>query len=257
MNNINNHSVLRIIIDGPLPGVVNMAVDESILQAVNGGASPPTLRFYRWEQPTISLGYFQKYEDLALQEEVIRRMPVVRRQTGGGAILHDDELTYSLILPLNEPKQLTNIENLYQLVHDGYLAVLAKLNVHAEYRGGTDSGSAQRGPFFCFARQHRLDLVVDGDKLLGSAQRRIRNAVLQHGSLILARHFHQQPCAQLEEVVTAKGPIDLNMLINDVADYISEQLRLKRADGKLSDKEQEQSVKLQNKYNGREWNRQR
>ena len=272
MNNINNHSVLRTIIDGPLPGVVNMAVDESILQAVNGGTSPATLRFYRWEQPTISLGYFQKHEDLVLQDEVIRRMPVVRRQTGGGAILHDDELTYSLVLPLNKPKQSTNIEscrvgsystrfsdieNLYQLVHDGYLAALAELGVRAEYRGGADSGSAQRGPFFCFARLHRLDLVVDGDKLLGSAQRRIRNAVLQHGSLILARHFHQQPCAQLEEAVTVTGPIDLNMLIDDVTDYISGQLRLKRAEGQLSDKEQEQSVKLQKKYNGREWNRQR
>jgi lipoate-protein ligase A len=257
MNNINNHSVLRIIIDGLLPGVVNMAVDESILQAVNGGTSPATLRFYRWDEPTISLGYFQKHEDLVLQDEVIRKMPVVRRQTGGGAILHDDELTYSLVLPLNEPKQLTNIENLYQLVHDGYLTALAELGVRAEYRGGTDSGNAQRGPFFCFARRHRLDLVVDGDKLLGSAQRRIRNAVLQHGSLILARHFHQQPCAQLKEAATVKGPIDLNTLIGDVTDYISGQLRLKRVDGKLSDKEQEQSVKLQNKYNGHEWNRQR
>ena len=257
MNNINNHSVLRIIIDGPLPGAVNMAVDESILQAVNEGASPATLRFYRWDEPTISLGYFQKHEDLALQDGIIQQMPVVRRQTGGGAILHDDELTYSLVLPLNEPKQLTNIENLYQLVHDGYLATLAKLGVRAEYRGGTDSGNAQRGPFFCFARRHRLDLVVDGDKLLGSAQRRIRNAVLQHGSLILRRHFPQQPCAQLEEAATAKKPIDLNTLIDDVTDYISGQLRLKRADGQLSDKEQEQSAKLQKKYNGHKWNRQR
>lgn len=257
MNNINEHHILRIITNGPLPGVVNMAVDESILQAVNKGTSPATLRFYRWDKPTISLGYFQKFEDLALQDEVIQQMPVVRRQTGGGAILHDDELTYSLVLSLNEPKQLTNIENLYQLVHDGYLTALAKLGVRAEYRGGTDRGNAQRGPFFCFARRHRLDLIVDGDKLLGSAQRRIRNAVLQHGSLILGRHFPQQPCAQLEEAVTVKGPIDLNMLIDDVADYISGQLRLKRSNGKLSDKEQEQSVKLQKKYEGHEWNRQR
>ena len=270
MDNINNHSVLRIITDGSLPGAMNMAVDESILQAVNGGVSPATLRFYRWDEPTISLGYFQKHEDLVLQDEVIRKMPVVRRQTGGGAILHDDELTYSLVLPLNKPKQSTNIEscrvgsyptrfsnieNLYQLVHNSYLTALAKLNVQVEYRGGTDSGNAQRGPFFCFARRHRLDLVVDGDKLLGSAQRRIKNAVLQHGSLILARHFLQQPCAQLKEIV--KGPIDLNMLIDDVADYISGQLRLKKTDGQLSDEEQEQSVKLQKKYNGHEWNRQR
>jgi len=251
---MNNH-ILRIIIDGPLPGAVNMAVDESILQAVDEGTSPATLRFYRWGQPTISLGYFQKHEDLALQDEVIQQMPVVRRQTGGGAILHNDELTYSLVLPLNEPKQLTNIENLYQLVHDGYLTALAELGVRAEYRGGTDRGNTQRGPFFCFARRHRLDLIVDGDKLLGSAQRRIRNAVLQHGSLILGRHFHQQPCAQLKEIV--KEPVDLNTLIDNVADYISRQLQLKRADGQLSDKEQEQSASLQKKYNGHEWNRQR
>jgi lipoate-protein ligase A len=250
---MNEQEPLRILIDQPLCGVMNMAVDEAVLQGVNQGASPATLRFYRWAEPTVSLGYFQKYEELLGQDEAIRQLPMVRRQTGGGAILHDDELTYSLILPLDGSIAETDIEKMYQLVHNTFIAILGRYGVNVKYRGGSESGNSQRGPFFCFARRHRLDLMVEGEKLVGSAQRRIKNAVLQHGSLILSSRFAQQRCAQL--ATAAKIPINLNDFIAEVTGHLSGKLGSKTVNGNLSDEEQQQLTKLQEKYSSDEWNR--
>lgn len=245
---------LRLIIDPAQNGVLNMATDEAILQAVGAGESPPTLRFYRWDEPTISLGYFQKYDEFLQQDEVIRNLAVVRRQTGGGAILHDDEITYSLVLPTGENSD-TDIELMYRLVHDAFIATLAELAAPADYRGGQDRGNAQRGPFFCFARKHRLDLVIGADKLLGSAQRRIRNAVLQHGSLIFGRHFLQQPSAALNDAIAA--PLDSKVFLAEAAQKIGDGLGKTVANGELTDLERSTLPTLQSKYAGDEWNRQR
>jgi len=250
-----SEKLLRIISDRPLPGAMNMAIDESILQAVNENLSPATLRFYQWDEPTISLGYFQKYDDFVIQDEVIRNMPVLRRQTGGGAILHDDELTYSLVLPLNSINTLTNIESMYQLVHNACQAALKRFGIDTQYRGGRDRGNSQRGPFFCFARQHRLDLVVGEDKILGSAQRRISKAVLQHGSLILTRHFAQQPSGEANRA--ADKAIDLNLLIEHISLDIARQLGLEPVKKPLSETEQGRQKQLQEKYNSSDWNHQR
>ena len=241
-----NQSKLRLLVDGPQEGAVNMAVDEAILGAVNKGKSSATLRFYQWDEPTISLGYFQKYEELAGQDEEIRKMPVVRRQTGGGAILHDDELTYSLILPLDGTIAVTDIEKMYQLVHNAFIVTLGEYGIEIEYRGGQDDGNSQRGPFFCFARRHRLDLIAGGDKLVGSAQRRVKNAVLQHGSLILERHFTQQPSSEAAKL--AQKPINLKEFIPQVAANISKKMGLSIKEGQLSENERERSIELQKKY---------
>jgi len=256
MSLIDDKPVLRVLIDSPLPGAWNMAVDEAILEAVGHGNSPPTLRFYQWDEPTISLGYFQKYEETAQQDEVIRKMPIVRRQTGGGAILHDDELTYSLILPLNQPSSpFDSIESIYQLVHDAFIDVLAQLGISAQYRRGPSQENAQRGPFFCFARRHRLDLVVAGVKILGSAQRRTKLAALQHGSLILGRNFPQQPAAALKNEI--QTPFDLPIFIEKLSSHIADQLNFQTVPGELTPEEKKQAKDLQKKYTGPEWNCQR
>lgn len=176
---------LTIRIDQPQSGLVNMEVDRQILDSVDTGLAGPTLRFYRWQEPTISLGYFQKQEELNSLDEQLRAMPVVRRMTGGGAILHDKELTYSLTVPLHGKEP---VNDLYRLVHDIIIGLLRKKGIPAAYRGVSDCTNSHRGPFFCFARSHCLDIVTPDGKLLGSAQRRARHAVLQHGSLILEKH---------------------------------------------------------------------
>lgn len=246
--------ILRLLVDGALEGVVNMAIDEAILEGINKGDGPATLRFYQWREPTISLGYFQKFEELARQDDEIGQMAVVRRQTGGGAILHDDELTYSLIMPLDVGDS-SDIQEMYKLVHDAYIRVLGENGVAAVYRGGDQRGNSQRGPFFCFAREHQLDLTVGDDKLVGSAQRRIKNAVLQHGSLILQRHFAQQPCG--EALVAGQKPIDLQVFMRQVADIISVKLGMEVVEGQLSDSERERSIELESKYAGEQWTEQR
>ena len=180
---------LRLILDEPLAGVENMAIDEAILEAVDAGQVTPTLRFYRGKEPTISLGYFQKFSEWQQQDTAIREMPLVRRKTGGGAILHDDELTYSLTLPLHQGLPITEIQSMYKLVHNACITTLAKSGIKTDYRNQSDSGNAQRGPFFCFASNHCLDLVMECKKLMGSAQRRLKNACLQQRSLLIMQTY--------------------------------------------------------------------
>ena len=215
-----NSSELKLIIDPPQPGSLNMAVDQDILNAVEAGESGPVLRFYRWQEPTISLGYFQKDSEVDSLDPELKALPVVRRITGGGAILHDKELTYSLILPLERALVGGNVNDLYSLVHDIMIKLLNTAGIPALYRGFTDPGNSQRGPFFCFARNHSLDIVTPAGKLLGSAQRRLKNAVLQHGSLILEKRFPQQPGA-------CTGPdFDCGKFVNELYSNLKSKLNL-------------------------------
>ncbi len=249
-------NMLRLITDPPLPGAYNMAADEAVLQCVNKGLSPATLRFYRWEEPTISLGYFQKHEEFKVQDEQISMMPMVRRQTGGGAILHDKELTYSLVLPITDDVERIGIEDMYRIVHDAYITVLSATGVTTGYRGGDDRGNddrgnAQRGPFFCFSRGHCLDLVIGSDKILGSAQRRVKNAVLQHGSLIIKRRFLQQQCAELGD------DFDIDSFIVKASEIIAGKLGMEIIEAVLNNDESEMIPELKEKYSGSKWNAQR
>ncbi|HEY3243431.1 MAG TPA: hypothetical protein VGM03_08770 [Phycisphaerae bacterium] len=238
-------AILRILLDPALDGPTNMARDEALLESVGrpGAPGPFTLRLYQWSPPTISLGYFQPYADYEALEPPARELTVVRRPTGGGAILHDQELTYSLALPIDHPLLGSGPNRLYESAHDAVIAALAELNVEARRGGVTDNSGPRRGPFFCFARRHAFDVLlagchnrvapddpsepptpmggdvralktcaghpalaggvlsslgpVDGQKIAGSAQRRTRRAVLQHGSIVLAVRYPQQPAAVL------------------------------------------------------------
>lgn len=172
-----------MIVDSvPATGVWNMAVDQTLLEsAVAGG--PPTVRWYRWNRPTISVGYFQS-PALALVDERLQNLPVVRRLSGGGAIVHHHELTYSCTLPAGHPLAGTQ-RDLYLAVHERIIAVLAEFGYQTQFRGQPVPGRA--GEFLCFRRGDDFDVVMAADKVLGSAQRRRKGAVLQHGSLILER----------------------------------------------------------------------
>lgn len=197
--------------DPALPGAENMGRDEALLRLATA-ESRPVLRTYGWSTPTISLGFFQGVNEVESHRKQVRDLPIVRRSTGGGAILHDLELTYSLVMPLAHPLIAGKPNNLYTLVHRAIsaavgstLQVTATVGMHRENepaaRMGLDAGHrAQHGPFFCFARRSDFDVVVNRvggtvDKLAGSAQRRTKTAVLQHGSIILATRFDDQPCA--------------------------------------------------------------
>ncbi len=213
-----SQDVLRWLVDPPADGVTNMARDEAVLACVGRGSSPATLRFYRWEQPTISLGYFQQYADFAALPPPAGRLPVVRRTTGGGAILHDLELTYSLTLPAGHPLLRPGGPNaLYNHVHEAVTALLARHDILVTRGPAGRGGCSHGGPFFCFERHCCFDLMAGDRKIMGSAQRRTAHAILQHGSLILARRFDQQVCAAVGDL----GPLDVNDHLRELAEAIA------------------------------------
>jgi len=210
-----------------------MAVDEALLEAA-AAEGQCTLRFYGWEEPTLSLGYFQTYAD-RWQHEASSRSAVVRRNTGGGAILHDLELTYSFAVPDRHPLAIDRL-GFYHAVHTTLIEVLGEWGIAAkmfvQMEGGGRKAEESRGegreergegsvqcsafsvqrssnpqspvphsssafrpppsaltgqPFLCFQRRSPGDVLVGSTKVAGSAQRRCRDAVLQHGSVLLAR----------------------------------------------------------------------
>lgn len=163
---------------GPLTGEKNMQVDaEMLVRAVAGEA---TFRTYQWSEPTVSLGHFQVTTAAEVPER-FAALPVVQRLSGGGAILHDQELTYSLALPKTHP--LTNTPSLiYNAVHQCIIDILKTFGVQCEMRG--EAAFADK-PFLCFGRGDERDIVITGQKIVGSAQRRRQGAVLQHGSILL------------------------------------------------------------------------
>ena len=189
---------LHIFRDPSLDGPTNMARDEHLLHSER--LRPASLRLYAWQPPTISLGYFQRYAQIERLPEDVRHLAIVRRPTGGGAILHDREVTYCLVLDESVPLAGQAPVALYRLVHECWRAALARDGPRAELAPDEFPLPTPRtGPFFCFEKPGRTDLIVAGRKLLGSAQRRTAERVLQHGYLLLGQRFASHPGANLGE----------------------------------------------------------
>ena len=173
-----------------------MAVDEVLLEsAARDGRS--SLRFYQWSEPTLSLGYFQSHRQRDLHRGS-RDCPLVRRQTGGGAILHDAELTYSLALSVAQ-RRAADAARLYHVAHTALVDVLATFGVEARLFDGPAVVTTQE-PFLCFERRAPGDVLIGRSKICGSAQRRRGQAILQHGSLLLARSPHASDLSGLAEL---------------------------------------------------------
>lgn len=174
----------RLLADFPMIGQRNMAVDEAILNAVAAGDSPPTLRFYAWEPACLSLGYGQTVKDADETRLKALGWGLVRRATGGKAILHTDELTYSLALPEGHPLTKVGIVESYRHISQALLHGLNLLGLHSQADKKADDVK-QTGPV-CFETPSHYEITTqDGRKLIGSAQLRRRGALLQHGSLPL------------------------------------------------------------------------
>ncbi|MCG8448653.1 MAG: lipoate--protein ligase family protein [Pirellulales bacterium] len=186
-----NKSPCRLQIDPPADGAWNMAVDEVLLAAAIA-SQEPTLRFYQWQRPTLSLGYFQQYQQRS-HHKASFHADVVRRLSGGGAILHDHELTYSLALPASH--LLTrDTQTLYDAVHKTLVRELqASLNDNTDWLVKLCEENSNQKPFLCFKRRFWGDILLRNveesaaHKVVGSAQRRRCGAVLQHGSILLSK----------------------------------------------------------------------
>jgi len=175
-----------LIIDGPLDGVTNMAVDAALLDEVEKSETPITIvRFYQWSRPTLSLGRNQKVEGAVDQNYCkVKGIDVVHRPTGGRAVLHDDELTYAVAS--NDPISFgdniySNYKRVSEALCDGYRRLGVAATLAPETRKVPAARNGADPP--CFLSPSRYELTVGGRKVVGSAQRRVKRSFLQHGSM--------------------------------------------------------------------------
>lgn len=198
----------RVVIEAePQSGARNMAIDEALLEAALDRGEC-TVRWYRWQSATVSLGYFQD-KDAAAAIPAFAGLDVVRRLTGGGAILHHHEWTYSCSVPAEHSLSQTPSQ-IYEMVHERIIAGLARIGVDAAALRGTNNASAE-AEFLCFGRGDSRDVVLQGHKVVGSAQRRRRGAVLQHGSLLLRRSEYAPQFPGVLDLA-ACGPCDKDLI---------------------------------------------
>jgi len=175
-------NIWRLIIDAASDQYYNMAVDEAIAKSTGNDKALPTLRFYRWNPPTLSLGYFQKFE-----KEVDPRMcqlnniGIVRRITGGRAVLHDDEITYSLSIPSSNPIFQKDLITSYKMIAEALAEGLKLLNLSPSFN--QKKLPSEHSSAACFDAPSLYELTISGKKIIGSAQKRFQNSFLQHGSI--------------------------------------------------------------------------
>jgi len=251
-----------------------MAVDEAILEAAGRGDSPPTLRLYAWAPPCLSLGYAQPYGDVDLEQLEGHGWQVVRRPTGGRAILHTDELTYAVIGPNDEPRLVGGVLESYQRLSQALLVALQSLNLPVQARQLGSKSPANKAPNpVCFEIPSSYEITVAGKKLIGSAQARRKDGVLQHGSLPLHGDLrritqalaypdqatHQQAAARLIERATTVEEILGEQISWEQAaeafiEAFSGTLKLDLTPGALTDAERARAQQLvEEKYAHPSW----
>ena len=215
--------ILRVIFDPPAVGAWNMAVDQALLQSVEESGMP-VVRIYGWQPATLSLGYFQSYVDRESHSESLP-CSVVRRASGGGAILHDQETTYSLCIPSSNRWAKQNTE-VYNTVHECISESLSDWDVEVaafeEPQAKPERGNGS--PFLCFQRRYPGDLIFKGQKVVGSAQRRSKTALLQHGSILWDRSLYAPQLAGINDL--AEQTIDTLQFAEAFVTRLSAQLEI-------------------------------
>ena len=259
----------RLLVTEPLDGAGNMALDEAMLRARIQGFAPPTLRFFSWDPPTVSLGYGQKL-DARINVDACRRLGVglVRRPTGGSAIYHDTlerEVTYSVVARAGDFDGSGDLLETYRWIGAGLTAGLRRLGVPAEMVA-VRASEALASPAFCFSRTGSYEIEVGGKKLVGSAQRRQGGAFLQHGSILLGadaqrlRLLFGREGDPLEGMTTLEEALGRRPAFDEVAAALAQGLRethgLDLAAGGLTPDEEALLDRLRReKYSTETWTR--
>jgi len=264
----------RLLDTGQSYGAMNMAIDEAILRAVAKKLVPPTLRFYAWQPPCLSLGQAQSFDDVDWEACVARGYHVVRRPTGGRAILHTDELTYSVTAPESEPRLAGGIVASYRRLSEGLLEGLHLLGVpgveahHPEVAEQPANADSPNDPV-CFQVPSTYEITVGGKKLVGSAQVRREGIVLQHGTLPLVGDItricdvlaaHPDPARVRARATTVESVlghvVSFKEAVGAVARGLASALNLELVPGDLLPEERDWADALQReRYAADEWNR--
>jgi len=180
-----NEAPWRLIVSPARRGAANMALDEAILEQACAGEAPPTLRLYAWQPPCLSLGYAQPAADVDRERLAALGWGLVRRPTGGRAILHTDELTYAIIAPAGHPDLRGGVLESYRRLSGGLVAALRRLGLAVDPPQVEPLAAGERSNPVCFEAPSAYEITVSGYKLIGSAQVRRRGGILQHGTLPL------------------------------------------------------------------------
>ncbi len=251
----------------------NMAIDEAILVDADSGRSIPTLRFYGWSPPAVSLGYFQDFnKEVNLDNCRSLGIDIVRRPTGGKAVLHENEITYSVVSSKDNPLFPDNILGTYKVISSCLVEALFSIGIDASI---ADSSYRQNGTnimkSLCFSEPSRFELLVDGRKICGSAQVRTKNAFLQHGSLllsfeperavqILCPHPAPNLSEKLRNSVTSVSEYssafsDKSKAVRIIKDSFRKILNVNFNEGALTPGEQAEKTRLiKQKYSAEDWN---
>ncbi len=175
----------RLLLTETYDGATNMAIDEAIANAVRAGDAPPTLRFYQWAPASLSLGRMQKIAAVDIAACRANGWEIVRRASGGRAVLHIDELTYSIAADEDEPRMAGGIMPSYRRLSEALLAGMERAGIYADQSDTRVGNSKDKGPI-CFDLPGAYEITHSGRKLIGSAQKRSRGVVLQHGAIPLS-----------------------------------------------------------------------
>ena len=203
---------LEVYHDAARPAAMNMAIDEALLEMAN----IPAIRFYRWHSPALSFGYFGRFADVV---DYAAQRDLVRRWTGGGIVLHGDDLTYSVIIPARDSLFVHSSISIYTSVHSAIRNALVASGERAQMA----PNESPRVSESCFANPVRADVMVNGRKVAGAAQRRTRAGLLHQGSIQqvdLGKHFTERFAQELSGKWTARN---LDQTIFNRAQEIGEQ----------------------------------
>jgi len=173
----------RLIDSGPCSASYNMALDEAVAQSVRRQDAPPTLRLYGWVRPSLSLGCFQKSAGLNLAFCRTNGIPVVRRPTGGRAILHGEELTYSFSVRIDQPPFARGLLDSYRNISSAFCLAFKKIGIPVESKVTKEKGRVLTRSPLCFASSSYGEILMENRKIVGSAQKRWQEGLLQQGSI--------------------------------------------------------------------------
>ncbi len=265
----------RLINSGFQTGAMNMALDEALLNSVAKGDSLPVLRFYRWLPATVTLGYAQSVvTDLDL--EVCRQagLDVVRRSTGGRAVLHDNEVTYSVIAPLNTDQFGNSVLDCYRVISEILQKTLVQFGLPAQLVPGKPRGDKPNAmKAVCFSTPSQYELVIDGRKVAGSSQKRHGQTFLQHGSIpvemdlellsnALKVNIDDSSAGLLPTVgwlnQWSENPIAIPDLEKLLAEVFAKQLQIDWVDSEPTSKEMQEAGRMKTeKFGHPDWNMKR
>lgn len=207
----------RLIDSGPGSASYNMALDEAIALSVRRQNAPPTLRLYGWDRPSLSLGCFQKSADLDLAYCRKRNIPLVRRPTGGRAILHGDELTYSFSVRTDGKPFTKGLRESYGSISAAFRLAFRRIGVNAHSKDQREKGRILVRSPLCFQSSSYGEILVDDRKIVGSAQRRWKDGLLQQGTIpyscdrtIMERIFDTAASVQDQDAAIALRSIILD-----------------------------------------------